>query len=323
MSDNNQHANSWDTFWKGTSEASALNAGGANHPAHQAFWMSTFEQLKQQQEAFSILDIASGNGALVQIAHEVFNEQIMSFSCVDISDAAIKNIHKRFPNVNGIVSDANKIELPDNAFELVVSQYGIEYAGVDAIFEAARLVSEGGTIILVMHLKQSHIYTECQQSYTAIELLQQAAFIEKAKDMFSAGFAAVRGAPREAYDNAAKLLSPAISELENIMRQYGTEVAAGTISRLYNDVGNIHSNMPAYDPSEVLSWLDKMEAELEAYIRRMKSMCECAISQEAFEKINLKLIDMGFEIQISDKFYATGIKNPMAWSLIAKKKPNK
>jgi ubiquinone/menaquinone biosynthesis C-methylase UbiE len=322
MSDTNQHANSWDTFWQGTSDASALNAGGANHPAHQAFWVTLFEQLKQPQDGISILDIASGNGALVQIAHKVFSEQINSFSCVDISDAAIKNISERFPNVHGLVSDANNIDLPDSSCDLVMSQYGVEYAGTDAIFEAARLVAENGTLALLMHFDQSHIFKECEQSRAAVELVQNSAFVEKAKNMFTAGFAAVRGAPREAYDNAAKLLSPAINELENVMRQYGTDVAAGTVSRLYNDVGNIHQNMPAYDPNEVLNWLGKMDAELAAYISRMKSMCDCAISEHKLEEITEKLSDIGFEIQISDKFYATGMADPMAWSLVAKKIAN-
>jgi len=134
-----------------------------------------------------------------------------------------------------------------------------------------------------------------------------------------AGFKAVQGADRSEYDIAAKKLAPAIIELEEIMKQYGQDVAGSTIVRLYNDVAQIHEKIQNYEPDEILNWLRNMDEELKAYAGRMSSMSKSAIDISDFKNIKSNLKDRGFSIEVADKLFIPDQERPMAWILIAKK----
>ena len=135
--------------------------------------------------------------------------------------------------------------------------------------------------------------------------------------MFSAGFEAVRGAERAPYEAAAKKLAPAISALEDIMREYGQQVAGETIVRLYNDVDQIHQRMQHYQPKEILGWLNRMDSALDAYANRMASMNASALDEQSIEQVCKKLSNQGFTIDVAEPLASPDAGKPLAWILIA------
>ena len=308
---------SWDTYWQGSGESGAYSSGGAGHPAIKAFWESFFQSVQQDYTAPSILDIASGNGAVVERALQVFGENPVEISCVDVSESAIANIQNRFPRVSGIVADARSIPLEPGGFDIVTSQFGIEYAGLEAISEVARLLATGGQLAFLLHSQAGSIHRECVENLDAIVQLQDSRFIPYAIEMFSAGFQAVRGADRAPYEAAAKKLAPAIATLEAIMKQYGQQVAGDTIARLYHDVGQIHQRIQHYEPAEVLDWLHRLDGELDAYAGRMSSMSDSAIGSETFEQIVAGLHDRDYTVDRAEPLVIPDQKLPLAWVLIA------
>ncbi len=318
-SKNTESAHSWDTYWKGTGTVGAFSAGGVAHPDIAAFWHDFFTSVSSPDESIQLLDIATGNGAILETALSILDDELTAYTCVDISEAAIQNIERRFPGVVGIVADALSIPLEDERFNLVTSQFGVEYAGMDAIGESARLVASGGQLVVMLHIADGVIYKECQASLEAIERLQAANFIPLATAFFDAGFAAVRGADRHAYDEAGTKLSPAIQAAEEIMNEYGEGVAGDTIARLYSDVDRIHSNLPEYDSDEVLGWLGSMGRELRAYAKRMSSMMGASITEEAFSDLCGQLKSSGFSLDRSEPLIATGHAIPLAWVLVARR----
>lgn len=317
-SNSSQVADSWDTYWHGTGNIGAFSSGGVNHPLILKFWDELLANIEHHDKAEKLLDIASGNGAVVERALASFSENAVEITCIDVSEAAIDNIRDRFPQVKGIVTDAREIPLESGGYDIVTSQFGVEYAGIRAINEAARMVASGGQLALMLHNQQSSIHQECVESLAAIAQLQSCAFIPAAIEMFDAGFKAVRGADREPYETAAKKLAPAISALEDIMRQYGQQVAGETISRLYNDVDQIHQRIQHYEPTEILGWLGRMDGELDAYAGRMSSMSESAIDGEAFERICDDLRNQGFTIERAEALTISGQDQPLAWVLMAR-----
>ncbi len=319
QSDSSQIADSWDTYWHGTGDVGAYSSGGANHPLILAFWDEFFHAVNQDYIAPNIIDVASGNGAVVERALAVFGDRQADFICLDVSAAAIANIRDRFPAVEGIVSDARSVPLDSGSVDVATSQFGVEYAGRDAIDEIARLPGPGGRLALLLHSQEGSIHQECMESLDAVVRLQESRFIPYAIDMFSAGFDAVRGADRAPYEAAAKQLAPAVGALEAIMKQYGQHVAGDTIVRLYSDVGRIHQKIQHYEPGEVLDWLKRMDSELDAYAGRMLSMSECAIDDESFEQIVTGLRQQDYTIGRADLLTVPDQDLPLAWALIATK----
>jgi ubiquinone/menaquinone biosynthesis C-methylase UbiE len=316
-SDSSQVANSWNSYWRGTGDVGAYSSGGVNHPAILAFWDEFFQSVKQDYSRPKIIDIASGNGAVVKRALAAFGDQASDFTCLDVSDAAITNIRNRFPQVKGLVTDARCIPLDSGSFDIVTSQFGVEYAGLGAINETASLLASGGRLAFLLHNQAGSIHRECVESLDAIVRLQESRFIPYATAMFDACFKAVRGADREPYEAAAKQLAPAIGTLEIIMRQYGQNVAGDTISRLYNDVAQIHESIQHYEPDEILDWLNRMDGELDAYAGRMSSMSQSAIDNKTFEKILEGLRSQAYTIDRAEPLLIPGHDLPIAWVLIA------
>ena len=175
--ESDQVARSWDTYWQGTSAIRDWTAGGVSHPAITEFWEDCFRALKGLKERPAILDIGCGNGALAECALNLFGDAPLEITCVDISEAAISAIQARFPAVHGLVCDAGSIPLESGRFDIVTSQFGVEYAGPEAVEEAMRLVAPGGSLVLLMHFLAGSIYQDSSASLDAISRLQNARFI--------------------------------------------------------------------------------------------------------------------------------------------------
>lgn len=317
--DSSSVAASWDNYWSGTSHGTAYSSGGTSHPLVLSFWDCFFETVKSNYDAPRIVDVASGNGAVVERAQSVFDGQLSNFTCLDISESAIEILTSRFAGVHGIVADAHSIPQESESCDIVTSQFGVEYAGLEAIDEATRLLAPGGQIALLLHKTGGGIYRQCAASRDAIEKMLASRFIPQAITMLETGFAAYRGADRRNYDEAAKNIVPAVRAMESIIRQYGKSIADGTIQQLYVDVTTINRRIPNYDPKEVLSWLEKMHVDVQAFLGRMVSMCDSAIDDTVFAQLCDKLQNQGYKIHRSDPLADKDKDVHLAWALVAAK----
>ncbi len=312
-----QSARGWETYWHSARDAEAYAAGGVSHPVVTSFWDSTLSELLAAPVDTKILDIATGSGAVVERLTHQRESGHYEITCVDISDAAISSVRSRFPETIGVVANAGSIPLESSQYDLVTSQFGIEYAGLAAVDEAARLLARGGTLVLLMHIRPGVIFRECATALDAIRRTQKSGFVPRALKFFEAGFAAVRGADRAPYDQAALQLNPAIQELESILSEHGEHVAADTIVKLYSDVQRVHSRIQYYEPNEVLGWLRTMDSELSEYGERMASMCEAAIDERAFMEVCENLRRLGLDIIKAEPLYPADGRLPIAWILRA------
>lgn len=310
---------SWDTYWQGAKTSGAYTGGGSSHPLVTSFWTHFFVLAKARKSDLKIVDIASGNGAIVDCANRVFEGELPEFTCLDVSESAIRILEERFPGVRGIVADAASIPLDSAGFDIVTSQFGVEYAGLEALDEIARLVSAGGELALLLHHRGGAIHEQCGASLDATRQMQAAEFIPKCIAMFEAGYAALQGGDQAQYTAAGKQFSPAIKAMESILAQYGTDVADGTILRLYRDVRTIHGRMRHYEPTDVVGWLGKLKEETDAYAGRMASMVDVAIDETRFQQICTDLGDSGFEILRAEPLASGDQAPPLAWALVAAK----
>lgn len=307
---------SWDTYWQGTRDADSYASGGARHPAITAFWNESLPPLLAD-EPLRVLDIATGSGAVVDSLFRIASDSPPDVTCVDISAAAVENVSKRYPSVTTVVSDARKVPLEDAGFDLVTSQFGIEYAGAEAFDEAARLLAPGGTLLMLMHTRPGVIYKECWTSLDAVRRMKRSKFLPLARDFFEAGFAAVGGADRAPYDQAGIALNPALRKVERILSDLGEDVAGGTVSKLYADIERIHTRIQHYEPAEVIEWLSQMMIELDAYEARMDSMCQAAMDKKAFRNLRKRLEGQGLSITAGKSLLPGKSSLPVAWVLHA------
>jgi len=311
---------SWDTYWKGAHASAAYTGGGSSHPLILSFWDDYFRDVQGRDGEPKIIDIASGNGAVAASASTAFGGELPDFTCLDISAAAIRMLEKRFPGVHGVVSDAAAIPLDSAIYDIATSQFGLEYAGLEALDEVMRLIAPGGEFALMLHYRSGFIYRECGASLDAVSEMEAAKFIPNCVAMFEAGFAALQGGDRARYSTAGKQFAAAIHAMEAIMMKHGREVAANTILRVYRDVRTVHGRMRHYEPSAVVGWLEKMQDAIDAYAGRMASMRDVAIDATSFGQVRAALAENGFEILRAEPLAHPDQDLPIAWVLVAKKR---
>lgn len=310
----------WDKYWHGAREGAAYGNEGVNHPAISAFWQFYFGSAREKFNHPKIVDVASGTGAVLESAWKVYNSaELPEFYCLDTSVWAIHSIRRRFTQVSGYVSDARAIPLASATVDIATSQFGVEYAGLAAMDEMARLVVPGGQIALVLHHKDGSIYKECADGLEAVDKLIACRYIPLALKMFAAGFAISRGADPDEFKKAARELLPAFKSLEPVMDQYGVEVAGGLIAELYNEVARIQNRLQYHDEAEVLEWLKRMDVELQAYTGRLDSMCRSALDIRAFGRVCDNLTNKGYRLQMAESIKVSNEVLPLAWAIIAEK----
>ena len=170
---------------------------------------------------------------------------------------------------------------------------------------------------LLIHHRDGGIYSECSASLNAVRRLRESGFIRLSINMFEEGFAVCKGASPEKYNAATRKVLNALADLEAVMNQYGRHVAGDTILKLFNDVMRIQERIQFHDPDEVLDWLRRMEAEMEAYAGRMASQIEAAFDPESFAELCGRVANAGFSVTRSEAMHVPGHHLPLAWALTA------
>ena len=313
----------WDRHWQSSADEAAYCSEGVSDAATRGFWNEVFNSVVDLAPGLAIADFCSGNGAVLRAAAEVLGPKPACFCCIDRSAAAISAIQRRFPGVRGIVSDARSTPLADGEFILVTSQFGIEYAGLDAVSEMLRVLGRGGALALLLHHAGSPVSAQCRTNVEALARLDQLQYLPVTRRTFEAAFAAARiGGTPEALGElqlAQDTFNGAHAAVADALNNFGTQVCGGTLMRLYKDISRMQARKRFQDPPAVLKWLDYMQAELAAYGERMRSQVHAAIAPELFFALCKKLTAEGVQVQRSEVLKIAGQDSPLAWAFIGVK----
>jgi ubiquinone/menaquinone biosynthesis C-methylase UbiE len=313
----------WDAYWQNAGLAPALRDGGPQDEALDRFWSDLLDgTLTRTAESSRLLDIASGNGAVVRFAlrsaERLTTGLRPTITALDGSHSALAELHRRHPGVEGVVADAMRMPFRDRVFDVVTSQFGLEYAGPAALPEAARLVAPGGVFAAILHLRQGGIFRECTANLEAIEGFRASGLLPRFDEVYRAAWAVKQSAGTiDALREADRSLAISVKDCEETLRKFGREVASGTLLRIYQDVGHMHARLGAYDPAEMTTWIDNMGKELDSYSGRMASMLEAALDADQVARISRELGDAGFNIRLGGVLKFGHPPVPCAWAIVA------
>lgn len=320
MAEPNSVASDWDTYWRGSAGGASFSSDGVDHPLVRQFWIDRFSAIADADKP-RLLDVASGVGAVVEVAREVLGEDGFEATCIDTSAAAIESLAASMPYVTGVVGSASAMPFADGEFDLVTSQFGVEYAGLDAVEEMARVAAPGGSLVLLMHLEGGLIHAECAANVAVIADVQAIGFVAVARRLFAEARRCIRGetgGSRADYDAAVQDMIPVSRAVESLLQKYGDDAAGGTLANLHRETDRIFGRIMHHDLDEVLAWLDRMDDELGSYRGRMQSMVDAANTEAAFQALAGKLETGGFETTVSGPLRDGSGRN-VAWQIVARK----
>lgn len=155
----NNRRRAWSSFWASGALHSCVGSFADNYDgAIGRFWRERFGRL---QPGARVLDLATGNGALPRMLWDMFEgRHSLAIDAVDLARLAPRWFS---PEVHAGISfhpGVGMEDLPfaDASFDLVTSQYGLEYAQwPKAVDEAARVCRPGGSLAFVLHHADSVI----------------------------------------------------------------------------------------------------------------------------------------------------------------------
>ncbi len=164
----------WSRHWaSGSPHSCAGSYGDTYGGAIAAFWR---EVLQSTPAGAHALDLASGSGALPRLFAQLRPQHLGAIDAVDLTPTAppwFDTPAAAAVRFHGGVS-IETLPFADASFDLVVSQWGLEYAGPQAWAEARRVLAPGGCIALVLHHAQSRPVQLAASEITHIEWLRSA-----------------------------------------------------------------------------------------------------------------------------------------------------
>ena len=147
---------SWTSYWQGGALHSCAGSFSGNYAGPlREFWEACFAGLPEQAR---VLDACCGNAPLSQLlsAHAAFVERGTRIDAVDLAEVAPSWLDTLAGSARQRIVVHPRVDvvlLPFDAesFDLCMSQFGVEYAGPEALAELRRVTRRGGRIAALVH----------------------------------------------------------------------------------------------------------------------------------------------------------------------------
>lgn len=154
-----QRADIWSRYWAtGAQHSCAGSFGNQYEGAIGRWWQQIFEELHLDGR---VLDLATGSGAVLQLALKHCTSQAVRLDGVDVGQVAptwkeaLPADQRARVQIHAGVS-TESLPFGDHAFDLATSQFGIEYTDLDRTFaEVRRVLRAGGSLHCVLHHAES------------------------------------------------------------------------------------------------------------------------------------------------------------------------
>jgi len=142
----------WSEYWRQGYITSFGDAFKKNYQGEiKSVWQSFSLSMKERSK---ILDIGTGNGAVIELIQDVSEHDCIGIDSAKINSSITSNINGCF------MSNVSAEEMPfnDEDFDVVISQFALEYSDVKlSIKEISRVLRPRGKIYLVCHVPNSII----------------------------------------------------------------------------------------------------------------------------------------------------------------------
>jgi ubiquinone/menaquinone biosynthesis C-methylase UbiE len=276
-----------------------INQSGETPSYLSDFWCNALSNL---DENTSIMDVACGGGSIFM---NLDSDHRYALYGADISNEALQQASSKIKNLNIIKCSADTIPLEDRTIDLLVSQFGIEYSGINGFVEAIRVLKDRGTFIFLTHCKDGYIDALNKGKLDGALLVKSTDFIDKALNL-----------TKSLYDNNQPEFEKChdlFSQVEPKLFKYTQTYPNGVHAHLYNEFRKLLLNKDRYKKDDIVNWLTSMAQEVEVNIIRLEQMRRAALSESELKNIQKHLKDSGVNTFSYEKFYDANQSLPIAW----------
>ena len=274
----------WKQFWQSGHVASCVPGQKSTEQEIHARWQSFFAGLP---EGSRILDIATGNGALLRQA--ALTEQGSSFELTGVDLAAIDPLkdapgelasHPALRFIGEI--DAASLPFDDASFDVVVSQFGLEYADLDAALkEVERVLSPSGRLRWLAHSEESEVVVQNRDRHRQVDLL-----LAKGGPLDSMGQLVARLKRGKNPGLTMNRLDKSMRAAEEYLHNHPPADIVREVCRGLADTAN---RWQAYDPNDLETMVEHSRRQLKAHRQRILDLGEAVLTPARLQGVEAAL----------------------------------
>lgn len=276
----------WRNYWKQDRIASCMPENESTTHEIRERWISLFADLP---DGSRILDVATGNGMLLAHAAAAGERGGKSFSLtgVDLADIDPVRYVSSLPDglrkakfVGGVA--AEKLPFSDSGFDVVVSQYGLEYADLDkALGEVERVLVAGGWLLWLAHSDNSSVVEQNHDQAQQVEFLLAPGSPMRAMRQFVSKIK-----NRKSLRQPTEKLSFALSEAEQYCRD---NPPAKVIREVCTVLAETAQRWQTFYADDLDKMLDDSQKRLIAHRQRINDLLAAVVSPAREEVVRNRL----------------------------------
>lgn len=304
-------AREWKNFWNHLDESGDVCTGAAE--LMQSHWDAELRPLLANTRDVAIADLACGSGVVGRSARAIAEESGGSakLTFVDVAAAALEKVRSLAGEHGDTFIEASLLDLSlaPSSQDIVVSQFGLEYAGLEAFSVAAELVRPGGHLIVMSHVKNGAVWDECASDRLALNAVLEPDVLERVERLVDETDTDRRMAGEQALAD----------QLGNIQRQIEGQNGGGVdyVQKLLPDLLRLYVRRAAYDRIQITSWLTAQREKVTSFRDRMVSMVDAALSEEDIKAVFGRLDGAGLSNKSCKLQSGLSGDRPMAWLIKA------
>ncbi|AOS95608.1 Ubiquinone/menaquinone biosynthesis C-methyltransferase UbiE [Microbulbifer aggregans] len=293
----------WDEFWK---QGFITTFGDSLRNNYQGqvreFWEKVFSTANPNSR---VLDVATGNGALACIAAAISKQHHLSLEILAADAAEIpasidapKEIMELRESIQFFSNmPCESLAFPADHFNLITSQYGIEYGRWDqSIPEVFRTLSQKGVADFLCHRDRAIVVKKSVAEITIYRSALQKYRIFDAAERFTQAY----GKTGSSNPQEAKALNKDINDFKEAHQ--GQQLCHVLVS----DIAGQLKRLRTVDTTQVVAALRERKSEYSAAMARLEDMADAALSDSDIESIVNLATRSGFKDVTTRDIYQSG-----------------
>lgn len=288
-----ERATTWTRYWKTGAETSC--AGSYDGPYGRAiadFWREAFLALGPDAR---VLDIGTGNGPLPRILLGLESRQDLHCDAVDIAEVAPAWVSALPQAAQGRVRfhsgcSAEQLPFADARFDLVISQWGMEYSDLQrAVPEILRTGKPGGAMRFIWHHADALPVQLAEEEISHLQwLLQGSSLLAASRAMLAP--MALAGSPEGrqqlAHSASANQIRQQFNDQQDLLQ---SRLSAGGCVDVLNDVRRVVADLfslaatQGFAPADAA--FDGLRQSLEDSLFQLRELRGCALDRDAAQAL--------------------------------------
>jgi ubiquinone/menaquinone biosynthesis C-methylase UbiE len=300
----------WDLYWQN----SVTGSFGEQQPLWYKkeiipIWKGAFSKLPEQS---TLLDVATGNGAVTSIATEYAQDtkKRWEIQAVDSAKTQPQSGIKLLPPC-----PLEKIELEQEKYELISAQFGLEYSRVSqSLPKLANSLKPGGSLIVIAHHTNSILSKNSREEIDQYRsCFQQNSIFERLKKLIQK-----MGEIRSPHDlqKIKDTVSKQRQALNLSVARLTTQFPQGiVIADLLKNIEPLFNNGMYWPLPAKLEYIENLQQQMKQARQRLTDQVSSALTQKDVEEWEKLTTTNGLTLSQKQTIEA-GDNNILAWHLL-------